>query len=153
MELPNIVVGREKDLEALKMQFDTLLEGRGALAVIAGDTGIGKTTLVKKALADLALVDGTCIYAKFEQYKGDKPYLTVIQILAQLSRHMLTLPDDKLNRIRMKLVQKLGKDRAFISWMVPEAQGILGQAKEIQVISHRVYRRCQGIISAGYRCG
>lgn len=121
MKFPNIVVGRERDLEALKMQFDILLEGRWALATIAGDTGIGKTTLVKRALAELSLANGTCIYGKFEQYNDDKPYLTIVQILEQIAGHMLTLPEDKLGRLRKELSQELGRDSALITWMVPKA--------------------------------
>ena len=129
MKRPHIVVGREKDLEAIKMQFDVLLEGCWALAVIAGETGIGKTTLVKKAMADLSLVNGTCVYGKFDQYNGNQPYVTIIQILEQITGHLLTLPEDKLGRVRTKLVQNLGLDRILLTGMVPQIRGILGHRK------------------------
>jgi histidine kinase len=166
MKLPSIMVGRDKDLEAVKIQFDSLLEGRRALTVVAGDTGIGKTTLVKKALVDLAQANGTCIYGKFEQYNGDQPYLAIIQILEQITGHMLTLPEEKLHRLRKELINKLGRDRALITWMVPQTRGILGQLRSIKIND---YQRLQiklekslqaliavaagGIVSPGYCCG
>lgn len=141
MNLAPMVVGREKDLEALKIQFDALLEGRRSLAVIAGDTGIGKTTLVKKALADLSQVNGTCVYGKFEQYDGDKPYMTIIQILEQITGHLLTLSEDKLNKVRTELVQKLGKDRALLSGMVPRSRGIMGHTPSWDMLK-AIYGSC-----------
>jgi len=34
--METVIVGRDKDLEALMMQFDTVLEGQAALTLIAG---------------------------------------------------------------------------------------------------------------------
>lgn len=156
MNLAPMVVGREKDLEALKIQFDALLEGRRSLAVIAGDTGIGKTTLVKKALADLSQVNGTCVYGKFEQYDGDKPYMTIIQILEQITGHLLTLSEDKLNKVRTELVQKLGKDRALLSGMVPRSRGIMGLPNNIRVhdyqqLKHRLEKAVRTFVAIAAR--
>lgn len=54
LRLQEIIVGREKEIEAIKMQFDAVLEGNTAFTLIAGDVGCGKTALVKAVLADLA---------------------------------------------------------------------------------------------------
>lgn len=114
------MVGRDKDLEAIKMQFDTLLEGYPALAVIAGDTGIGKTTLIKNALADLVKLNGTCIYVKFEQFNDNKPYPVIARIIEQITSHMLTLPKEKLDGIKEKFNKKLGRDKALITEIIPK---------------------------------
>lgn len=124
--METVIVGRDKDLEALMMQFDTVLEGQAALTLIAGETGAGKTTLVKKALADLTLNNGTCVYGKFEPYSDNQPYRVIIEIIEQLTRCLLTLPEPKLNRIKKELGKKLGKNRTLIVEMVPQAKVILG---------------------------
>ncbi len=133
MKLQNIVVGRDKELEAIKMQFDHVLEGQSALTIVAGDIGIGKTALVKTALADLSKLNGTCVYGKFEQYKDEEPYIAIIQIIENIANHMLTLPEEKLDRIRKTLIKELGKDAALIIDIVPQTERIIGKLSKIKL--------------------
>ena len=99
LRLQNILVGRDNEIEAVKMQFDRVLEGNSAVTVLAGEAGIGKTALLKRVLRDLLKLNGVCVYGKFEQYKDKGPYIPVIQIIEQITNHMLTLPGEKLDRI------------------------------------------------------
>ncbi|MFY9603747.1 MAG: BREX system ATP-binding domain-containing protein [bacterium] len=108
-KLQSVVVGRSRELELIKGQFDRLEEGSSPLAVIAGDIGIGKTALVRTVLTDLARLNGTCIYSKFEQFEDKGPYIPIVQIIEQITAHMLTLPGKKLDRIRGKLSKELGR--------------------------------------------
>ncbi|NMA13823.1 MAG: AAA family ATPase, partial [Clostridia bacterium] len=120
------------EIEAIKMQFDSVLEGHSAVTVIAGDIGIGKTALVKTVLSDLSKLNGACVYGKFEQYKDKSPYIPIIQIIEQITNHMLTLPEEKLDRIRKKLIKELGRDSALITSIVPQAQRIMSNTRKIK---------------------
>jgi hypothetical protein len=46
-------VGREKEIQQLHSAYDSAVSGRGLMACVAGEAGIGKTTLVDNFLADL----------------------------------------------------------------------------------------------------
>ncbi|HHU30746.1 MAG: AAA family ATPase [Bacillota bacterium] len=107
------------------MQFDRVLEGNSAVTVLAGEAGIGKTALLKRVLRDLLKLNGVCVYGKFEQYKDKGPYIPVIQIIEQITNHMLTLPGEKLDRLVKKLNKELGKDSALITGIVPQTQRIM----------------------------
>lgn len=48
-KLHNTLVGRDKELEAIKIQLDKVFEGQSAWTVLAGDVGVGKTVLLKTA--------------------------------------------------------------------------------------------------------
>jgi predicted ATPase/DNA-binding CsgD family transcriptional regulator len=125
LRLQNILVGRDNEIEAVKMQFDRVLEGNSAVTVLAGEAGIGKTALLKRVLRDLLKLNGVCVYGKFEQYKDKGPYIPVIQIIEQITNHMLTLPGEKLDRLVKKLNKELGKDSALITGIVPQTQRIM----------------------------
>jgi len=56
-------VGREKERAELMSGFESALAGRGLLLCVAGEPGIGKTTLVEDFLAELA-AEGRCTVAR-----------------------------------------------------------------------------------------
>ncbi len=136
-KLHNAVFGRENELEAVKIQFDNACQGKAAYAAIAGDMGIGKTVLIKKVLADLAKLNATCVYGKFEQYRNEEPYIPIIQIITDITNHMLTLPREKLIPIRKNLEIQLGKDGALLTQIVPQTVKITGSYNKSKIIDYQ----------------
>jgi tetratricopeptide (TPR) repeat protein len=82
-------VGREKELAELCAGFDSAGAGRGLLLCVAGEPGIGKTTLVEDFMAQLAadsqafnLARGRCS----ERLAGAEAYLPILDALESLLR-------------------------------------------------------------------
>ncbi len=80
-------VGREQERAALQTAFATAAEGRGLLLCVTGEPGIGKTTLVEEALAELSagttafrLARGRCS----ERLAGAEAYLPFWEALDSL---------------------------------------------------------------------
>ncbi|MDQ3013206.1 MAG: protein kinase, partial [Acidobacteriota bacterium] len=79
-------VGREKERAELKSGFASALNGRGLLLCVAGEPGIGKTTLVEDFLAELA-AEGQCTIARgrcSERLAGTEAYLPLLEALESL---------------------------------------------------------------------
>ena len=65
--------------------------GRRAVVWVAGEPGIGKTTLIEHfvaGLGDVAVARGQCV----EHYGTGEPYLPVLEALAELCRKDADLP-------------------------------------------------------------
>src|SRR4029077_8790826 len=65
--------------------WDAACNGRRTIMWIAGEPGIGKTTLIEHfvaGLGDVMCVRGQCV----EQYGGGEPYLPVLEALGELCR-------------------------------------------------------------------
>jgi predicted ATPase len=80
-------VGRKKELAALRDGFAAAAAGRGLFLSVAGEPGIGKTTLVEDFLADLAADGQTCIVAQgrcSERLSGTEAYLPFLEALDSL---------------------------------------------------------------------
>ena len=82
------VVRRKRELEMLRAAATDVGAGRGAVVCVAGESGIGKTTLVDGFLRELAsrdwlLARGRCS----ERLAGSEPYLPVIEALGDLLRN------------------------------------------------------------------
>src|SRR5262249_12658885 len=83
---PRHTVGREKERAQLRAGFDSALSGRGLLLCVAGEPGIGKTTLVEDFLSHL-LAQSRCTVAYgrcSERLAGTEAYLPLLEALESL---------------------------------------------------------------------
>jgi predicted ATPase len=81
------IVHREPELAALAAALERADAGRGEIVCIAGETGIGKTTLVEDFLASAVVEDRNCLIARgrcSERLADTEAYLPVIDALQNL---------------------------------------------------------------------
>jgi predicted ATPase len=81
------VVGRSKPMAELRAAFESTLEGSGLMVCLAGEPGLGKTTVVEDFLADLeargvssSIARGRCS----ERLTGSEAYLPFLEALESL---------------------------------------------------------------------
>ncbi|MGZ5271490.1 MAG: AAA family ATPase, partial [Ramlibacter sp.] len=85
-------IGRAAALQRLGRAWDAARAGRRSIVWIAGEPGIGKTTLIEHFMAGLGPVAcgrGQCV----ESYGAGEPYLPVLEALGALCRGDATLRD------------------------------------------------------------
>ena len=83
-------IGRAESLARLRRAWDGACSGKRAIIWVAGEPGIGKTTLIEQFIASLGDVDcarGQCV----EHYGMGEPYLPVLEALSTLCRTDSTL--------------------------------------------------------------
>jgi DNA-binding winged helix-turn-helix (wHTH) protein/tetratricopeptide (TPR) repeat protein len=76
-------IGRAEPLSRLRRAWDIACSGKRAVVWIAGEPGIGKTTLIEQfvaSLGDVACAHGQCV----EHFGTGEPYLPVLQALEEL---------------------------------------------------------------------
>ena len=79
------VVGRSRELARLRAAWDLACTGKRTFVWVAGDPGIGKTTLIDgfvASLGDVASARGQCV----QQHGAGEPYLPILDALADLCR-------------------------------------------------------------------
>jgi tetratricopeptide (TPR) repeat protein len=80
-------VGRQPELTELRAAFASASAGRGLFLCVAGEPGIGKTTLVEEFLQELATGDRACRLAPgrcSERLAGTEAYLPFLEALDSL---------------------------------------------------------------------
>ncbi len=80
-------VGRERERAGLHEGFEDAADGHGQLWCVAGESGIGKTTLVESFLADLSAGGSPCYIARghcSERLAGTEAYLPLLEALQSL---------------------------------------------------------------------
>jgi DNA-binding winged helix-turn-helix (wHTH) protein len=77
-------IGRAEAYTRLRSAWDSACGGRRAIVWVAGDPGIGKTTLIEHfvaGLGDVTCARGQCV----EHFGASEPYLPVLEALAGLA--------------------------------------------------------------------
>ena len=88
---PSSFVGRADALARLERAWHAAAGGQRRLVWVAGEPGIGKTTLIDRlvsGLGDVVCARGQCV----EHYGTGEPYLPVLEALADLCRRDSALP-------------------------------------------------------------
>ncbi len=84
-------VGRAKELASLRQAWDRVTRGKRVVFWIAGEPGIGKTTLIDhfiSGLGEISCARGHCV----QHYGSGEPYHPVLEALAELCRSDAAVP-------------------------------------------------------------
>ena len=91
VSIPASFIGRRDALTQLHADWALTCGGKRSVVWVAGEPGIGKTTLIEQfaaGLKDTMCIRGQCV----EQYGGGEPYLPVLEALAELCRRDTAAP-------------------------------------------------------------
>jgi tetratricopeptide (TPR) repeat protein len=81
-------VGRQRERDELSAAFQAAQAGRGSVICIAGEAGLGKTTLVEDFLVEVMQADPACQIARgqcSERLAGAEAYLPILEALDDLA--------------------------------------------------------------------
>jgi DNA-binding CsgD family transcriptional regulator len=111
-------IGREPQLRQLEAAFAAASAGRGCLALIVGESGIGKTALCEQLAAHVAAQGGRTLVGRcYEPGSGGSlPYLPFVEALRG---YILTQPVEGLRA-------ELGSNATEVARLVPEIRERLG---------------------------
>ena len=129
-------VGRTPQLNKLKTLFDEACAGESRIVFVAGEPGIGKTTLVNQFLeslggrGDVVTSLGRCV----EGFGGAEPYYPVLEAIAPLMR------GDGGAAITRSLISIAPTWAAQLPGSVPERQHSQLQCQSIGAVSGRMLR-------------
>ncbi len=124
-------------------------QGGVEMILVAGYSGIGKSALVQEIHKPIVRQRGYFISGKFDQFKRDIPYSSIIQAFQELIRQLLTESAQKVADWKSKLLKAFGSNGLVITEVIPEVELIidpqppvpqLGQA-EAQNRFNRVFQK------------
>ncbi len=120
--------GRAREIDALLAAFDRVVAGGAPeLVLVSGYSGIGKSAVVHELHKALVPRRGLFASGKFEQYKRDIPYATLVQAFQSLVRPLLGMSEAELARWRDALHEALGPNGRLMTDLVPELTLVIGE--------------------------
>ncbi|TAF64070.1 MAG: response regulator [Oscillatoriales cyanobacterium] len=110
-----------------------LARGAGGveLILVSGYSGIGKTAIVNEVQKPIVRQRGYFISGKFDQFKRNIPYASLIQAFQSLIRQLLTESDASIQTWKQKLLTALGSNGQVVADVIPEVELIVGKQPEV----------------------
>jgi predicted ATPase/serine phosphatase RsbU (regulator of sigma subunit)/tRNA A-37 threonylcarbamoyl transferase component Bud32 len=130
--IPQKLYGREAEVEALLTAFERVANPKSGLGgvemmLVAGYSGIGKSSLVAEIHKPNTRLRGYFTEGKFDQFQRSIPYSAVVNAFKGLVRQLLTESEAQLEQWRAKLSRAFGINGQVIIDVIPEVELIVGK--------------------------
>lgn len=134
-EIPQKLYGREKEVETLLNSFERVNQYSKEIILIGGYSGIGKSAIVQEIYKPIVERKGIFIRGKFDQYKRNIPYASLVQAFQDLVKQILTESEEELSIYKSKILSALGQNAQVIVDVIPEVELIIGKQPGIRTLS------------------
>ena len=159
--IPEKLYGREKEVQTLLDAFvrvaspqenrvanpsQSPLNKEGAesggieLMLVAGFSGIGKTSLINEVHKPIVRQRGYFIKGKFDQFQRNIPFSALVQAFRDLVGQLLGESKEKLQKWKEKILAALGESGQVIVEVIPELERIIGKQPAVPELSGNAAR-------------
>ncbi len=124
--IPQKLYGRETEVKTLLKAFERVSAGNTQIMMVSGYSGIGKSCLVQEIHKPIVRQKGYFISGKFDQFKRNIPFASLIQAFQELMRQLLTETDAQIAVWQAKILAAIGANSQVIIDVIPEVEKIIG---------------------------
>ncbi len=129
--IPQKLYGREEEVVTLMDAFERVSQGKTEMMLVSGYSGIGKSSLVNEVHKPIVGARGYFISGKFDQFKRNIPYSSLIQAFQSLLRQLLTESSENLATWKSKLLEAFASNGRVIIDVIPEVELIVGKQPDV----------------------
>ncbi|MEZ2229088.1 AAA family ATPase [Microcoleus sp.] len=132
-EKPALTNQKNLSIESLSPNQNTekSAHSQSELMLVSGYSGIGKSAVVNEVGKPITKAKGYFISGKFDQFKRNIPYASLIQAFNSLLRQLLTENAASIETWRTKILTALGTDGKVIADVIPEVELIAGKQPNV----------------------
>ena len=131
-QIPQGIIGREKEKEILLNAFESAAEGHSELLFVSGFSGVGKSALVNEIHKPVVEKTGYFIDGKFDQFQKDIPYKALTEAFTCLMNILLTEKEEKLENWREHIFKALKDNAGIITALIPMLEKVIGKQTTVQ---------------------
>jgi len=132
LRIPQTLYGRDGEVAMLSAACSESLTGRARVLLIAGYSGIGKTSLVREVRRLLAGQHAHMVEGKYDQFQRGQPYSGLLDALRDLVRQLLASPEPVIADVRGRILGRVNGNGRVLLELAPELESILGPQPEVE---------------------
>ncbi|MBU1170140.1 MAG: AAA family ATPase [Proteobacteria bacterium] len=132
--IPQILVGRDKEVALLMAAFDRINTGEKELVLVGGLPGIGKSALINEIRKPVVANKGYFSSGKFDQFTRDIPYSALIQSFKGIIHQILAEGDKKIAQWQKRIRAALGPNGKVMTDVIPALELLIGPQPEIPTL-------------------
>jgi len=133
--IPQTMVGRKQELEKLFSGFQNIQEGGFSLSVVSGNPGIGKSAVVSEIQRPILEKHGNFITGKYEKFRADVPYSSILQALNSFSMQILTESEENISWWKEQIKKAVGTNGKLVTDMLPEIIHLIGEQPPLEELN------------------
>lgn len=126
-EIPEKLYGRTEELKQLLDVFDQVHQGGSKLLLVAGYSGVGKTSLIQHIRGSVVEKRAYFVSGKYDQLERSNPYSAILQAFLELVKQILTETDAEIDRWKQRILAALGVNAQVVVDVIPELELIIGK--------------------------
>src|SRR5271165_3104292 len=125
--LPQKLYGRDREIKKMLSMFDRASTGEAVLVLVAGYSGVGKTSFVQELYRPIVRQRGYFISGKFDQVVRTIPFGAVFRAFEQLIDQLLAESEESQQEWRRQIMAAVGSNAGVIAEAVPRVQYLIGE--------------------------
>ncbi|WP_437681763.1 AAA family ATPase [Sorangium sp. So ce131] len=134
LSAPPRLYGRDEELSALRAAFERSAS-RAEVVLLAGYSGIGKTSLVAQLGEEVTAAGGALVTGKCDQYARTTPYGPFVQAMESLAARVLGLPAQEYAQKQEAARAAVGALGQALLAVIPGLRPLLGDLPSAPVLS------------------
>ena len=130
-EISEKLFGRSEELKQLLDVFDHVRHGGSKLVLVAGYSGVGKTSLIQNIRGSVVEKKAYFVSGKYDQLERSNPYSAILQAFLELVKQILTESDADIEIWKQRMLAALGVNAQVVIDVIPELELIIGKQSPV----------------------
>jgi predicted ATPase/signal transduction histidine kinase/DNA-binding response OmpR family regulator len=131
LQVPQRLYGRQAEIKYLQTILDRAVTEQAQLLLVAGYSGVGKTSLVHELQKDIIAKKGIFVEGKFDQLQRTLPYSAWEQAFTRLVDHWLAESETSFAGWRDTILDAVGDHGQVLIDIVPPLERVLGPQPDV----------------------
>lgn len=151
--IPQTLYGRRRETAILLGAFQRVAAGAKEVLLVAGYSGIGKTTLVNEVQRSIVECNAIFANGKCDQFNHGVPYDSLAQAFRAVISYIMRQADTAREKWRAALLEAVGVNGRVLTDIIQELEELIGPQPALEVVSsaeseHRMVRTMRQFVRA-----